>query len=82
MKKESQDIISELPENHAEMIYCEPFCGNCNIFLKKETSKLSILNDPNNNISNILSVLQNHKKEFQNKIKYLSISCTGCYKYC
>lgn len=76
MKKESLDIISELPENHTEMIYCEPFCGGCNLFFKKEESKLSILNDPNPGISSVLLSLQNQKKEFLNKLKKIKINKT------
>jgi DNA adenine methylase len=76
MKKESLDILSEFPENQKEMIYCEPFCGNCNIFFKKEESRLSILNDPNPGISSILLTLQNNKKEFLNKIKKYKINKT------
>ena len=68
-KKLSELIIEEFPENYKEYIYCEPFCGCCNVFLKKEYSEISVLNDLNKGISNFLTVLRDDGKKLITKLK-------------
>jgi site-specific DNA-adenine methylase len=68
------DIISEFPENYKELVYCEPFCGCCGTFLRKEQSKISILNDVNVGIYTLIKTLQNNEKHFSNKIKSIKFN--------
>lgn len=68
------DIISEFPENYQDMIYCEPFCGCCSVFFKKEPSKISILNDFNLGIYTLIKTLQNNENYFFNKLKKIKFN--------
>lgn len=70
------DITAEFPENYQELIYCEPFCGCCNVFLKKQPSKISILNDSNLGIYTLIKTLQNNEKYFSNKLKTIKFNQT------
>lgn len=70
------DIISEFPENYQDLIYCEPFCGCCNVFLKKEPSKISILNDFNLGIFTLIKTLQDNENSFLNKLKKIKFNKT------
>lgn len=70
------DIISEFPENYQDLIYCEPFCGCCSVFLKKQPSKIDILNDANIGIYTLIKTLQNNEKHFSNKIKKIKFNKT------
>jgi len=71
-RKLSDIILEEMPENHKDLIYCEPFCGCCNVFLKKENSEITILNDLNNGISNFLTVLRDDGKKAIGKLKKIN----------
>lgn len=68
------DVISEFPDNYQELVYCEPFCGCCNIFLKKQPSKISVLNDPNIGIYTLVKTIQNNEKYFSNKLKSIKLN--------
>jgi DNA adenine methylase len=71
-RKLSDIILEEFPENHKELIYCEPFCGCCNVFLKKDHSEITALNDLNNGISNFLTVLRDDGKKAIGKLKKIN----------
>ena len=71
-RKLSDIILEEMPENHKDLIYCEPFCGCCNVFLKKENSEITVLNDLNNGISNFLTVMRDDGKKAISKLKKIN----------
>lgn len=73
-KIQKVDIISEFPENYRDLIYCEPFCGCCSTFLKKEPSKISVLNDTNIGIYTLIKTIQNNEKYFFNKLKSIKFN--------
>lgn len=72
--KNKPDVVSEFPENHEELVYCEPFCGCCSVFLKKTPSKISVLNDSNLGIYTLIKTLQNNEKYFSNKLKKIKFN--------
>jgi DNA adenine methylase len=73
-KLPKQDIISEFPEDYKDLIYCEPFCGCCSVFLKKEPSRINVLNDSNLGIYTLIKTLQNNENHFFNKLKKIKLN--------
>lgn len=57
-------VISNFPENYAEMTYLEPFCGGANVLLNKEQSVIEIVNDLDPSVIQIYQALRDEPKEF------------------
>ena len=70
----AQWIISHFPENYAEMIYLEPFCGGANVLLNKEKSEIEIINDLDVNTIQIYQALRDEPKEFIRRLNLCKYS--------
>jgi len=67
----TKEIIKQIP-NHK--CYVEVFGGMGVVLLNKKKSKREILNDIDNNISNLFIVLRDRFKEFEEKAQWLIYS--------
>jgi DNA adenine methylase len=61
-------ILEYFPKNHQTMNYIEPFCGSAAMLFHKERSPIEIINDIDENVYSIFSVLIN-KQDFS-EFKY------------
>ena len=59
-------ILPLIPEHK---IYVEPFIGGGAVFWAKTPSKVEIINDTNQNITNFYQVVKNHYRKLQREIK-------------
>lgn len=62
-------IIEQLPADHQEMVYLEPFCGGANVLLNKDPSKEEIINDLDKDIIILFRVIRDQCTQFIRKIK-------------
>jgi DNA adenine methylase len=62
-------ILEYFPENYQQMNYIEPFCGSAAMLFHKEISPIEIINDIDENIYSLFTVLidQNLFQEFKHK---------------
>ena len=56
--------------------YIEPFCGSCVVLLNKPPSRKEVVNDKDDNIYNLFTVIKNRPDEFYNSFKYTFTSRT------
>lgn len=69
--KLAKTIINQLPEH---CCYVEAFAGAANVFLKKESSKVEVINDINKELITLYRVVQNHLDEFLRYFKWALVS--------
>lgn len=69
--KLAKTIIKLLPEH---CCYVEVFAGAANVFLKKEPSKVEVINDINKELITLYRVVQNHLEEFIRSFKWALVS--------
>ena len=67
-------IVSEFPESYQNMIYVDVMCGDLQILISKERSKLEIINDTNEGLIQIYRAIRDENKDFCKKLS--SIRCT------
>lgn len=63
-------IVELFPEHQT---YVEAFCGGAQVFFRKESSKVEILNDLNEDIFNFLRVCQLHHEELVRYLRYATV---------
>lgn len=59
-------IISHFPKHE---IYCEPFCGAASVLMRKDPSKMEVLNDLDSEIFNVFKVARNHGAKLKKLLK-------------
>lgn len=69
--KLAKTIIKRLPEHN---LYVEVFAGAANVFLKKEPSKIEVINDINKELITLYRVVQNHLEKFVRHFKWALFS--------
>jgi DNA adenine methylase len=62
-------ILQHFPEDHSDLVYCEPFCGAASIYINKEASAEEILSDKDKGIICIFKALRDEPQEFINRIR-------------
>jgi len=67
-------VISEFPESYQSMIYVDVLCGDLNIFISKERSKLEILNDTHEGVIQIYRAIRDESSDFCKKVS--GVRCT------
>lgn len=75
--KLAKTIIEKFPEHRC---YVEVFAGAANIFLRKEPSKVEVINDINKEIITLYRVVQNHLEEFVRYFKWALVSRDEFYR--
>lgn len=68
----SKRIVSMMPDDH--VCYCEPFSGAAWVLFAKETSKVEVINDMDNELVTFWRVIQNHLQAFLDYYKYAVVS--------
>ena len=61
-------IIKIFPKH---LSYIEPFCGTASILIRKEFSKLEIINDIHSDLTNLYLILQSKYEDFRQKAKWM-----------
>jgi len=67
-------IVSEFPESYQNMIFVDTKCGDLSVFLHKVRSKLDILNDQYDGLTNIYRAIRDEYRDFSRRVS--NIKCT------
>lgn len=76
-------IIGNFPEDHQNLTYLEPYCGNANVLFNKEKSQIEVINDLDLGIIQIYRALRDEPKEFIRRLKlckYSQETFDKCFK--
>ena len=68
-------IIDELPEDYPSLIYVDAFCGNINVLLHKEKSRIEVINDTDEGMTQIHRAIRDENKDFSKRLN--SIKCNN-----
>lgn len=70
----SKWIAGELPDGYQNMVYVDTMCGNLGVFLRKQRSKLEVLNDTSNSLIQIYRAIRDENSDFAKKL--YNVKCT------
>jgi len=69
--KLAKAIIPLIPQHRC---YIEPFCGAAWIFFKKDRSPCEVINDINQDVTNLYRMVRHHPEEFYLQMQYMLFS--------
>ena len=61
-------IIEEFPQSYQDMVYLDLFCDNLSVYVKKDKSKIEIINDTDIGIIQVYRAIKDEYKHFVKKI--------------
>jgi len=81
-------IIKLFPKDYERMVYVEPFCGSASVFWCKQSSKVEVLNDLDEELMNFLLTVKFHPRELARSLRLLPnsralfaqvLDCSRCH---